>query len=172
MRFNSVVCAPAARTIAPLSYFQSLIRLCAHHNPRARMPLCSVRMRAHRYAGCDIIFLQEAAASFIQEATESPLGAAFFIITPTHVDGVRNQNSLIFLSRAKFSEYCEVCARVFCVFLVQRCSRRLSALRASSRGGAGTTTTVHPRSSDGRRQLTQCYTGHIFFTPVMMLGCR
>ena len=55
-----------------------------------------------------MIFLQEAAASFIQESTESPLGAAFFIITPARVDGVRNQNSLLFLSRAKFSDYREV----------------------------------------------------------------
>jgi hypothetical protein len=64
------------------------------------------------YACCDVICLQEAAASLIEQATESTLNDTFFIVTPDQVDGVRNQNSLVFLNRATFTECKEVTAEV------------------------------------------------------------
>mmetsp|Transcript_4506 Transcript_4506/g.11516 ORF Transcript_4506/g.11516 Transcript_4506/m.11516 type:complete len:504 (-) Transcript_4506:322-1833(-) len=63
---------------------------------------------ATTYDDSDIICLQEAAASFIPRASESPLNEKFHIVVPEHLDGARNQNSFILLNRARFAECKEV----------------------------------------------------------------
>lgn len=54
------------------------------------------------YIDSDIITLQEVSASFISQAKEGPLGTKFHVIAPAALDSVRDQNSVIFLSKETF----------------------------------------------------------------------
>ena len=60
---------------------------------------------AQSYSAFDVIFLQEAAAVFVQHARAHPdLHAQFFVLAPRVLDGKRDQNSLILASRRRFRE--------------------------------------------------------------------
>merc|ERR1712113_1006448 len=54
------------------------------------------------YGNSDIITLQEVSLSFIKQARISPLGKRYWISTPTTMDAVRDQNSVIMLHRNTF----------------------------------------------------------------------
>jgi len=54
------------------------------------------------YGNSDIITLQEVSLSFIKHAKNSPLGQRYWISTPTSMDVIRDQNSVIMLHRSKF----------------------------------------------------------------------
>eukprot|EP00542_Grammatophora_oceanica_P011988 CAMPEP_0194027176 /NCGR_PEP_ID=MMETSP0009_2-20130614/1366_1 /TAXON_ID=210454 /ORGANISM="Grammatophora oceanica, Strain CCMP 410" /LENGTH=623 /DNA_ID=CAMNT_0038666143 /DNA_START=116 /DNA_END=1987 /DNA_ORIENTATION=+ len=54
------------------------------------------------YIDSDIITLQEVSSSFIDQARSSKLGDAFHIVAPADLDAVRDQNSVIFLSKDSF----------------------------------------------------------------------
>lgn len=54
------------------------------------------------YAEAGVIFLQEAAASFINKAEESDLGERYQVVHSASLDGKRDQNSLILLSKSYF----------------------------------------------------------------------
>uniref|UniRef100_A0A7S2VV40 Endonuclease/exonuclease/phosphatase domain-containing protein n=1 Tax=Norrisiella sphaerica TaxID=552664 RepID=A0A7S2VV40_9EUKA len=56
-----------------------------------------------RYGTSDIIFIQEAASSFVRHATKDEhIGAEYHVVTPAKMDSKRDQNSLIFLRRRSF----------------------------------------------------------------------
>lgn len=54
------------------------------------------------YVSSDIITLQEVSSSFIDQARNRALGQHFWIVAPAKLDAVRDQNSVIFLSKATF----------------------------------------------------------------------
>jgi len=54
------------------------------------------------YGNSDIITLQEVSSSFIKYVNNSPLGQRYWISTPTSMDLVRNQNSVIMLHKNTF----------------------------------------------------------------------
>jgi hypothetical protein len=54
------------------------------------------------YGTSDIITLQEVSASFITQAENRALGDKYWIVAPNELDPVRDQNSVIFLSRETF----------------------------------------------------------------------
>jgi len=54
------------------------------------------------YGDADIITLQEVSSSFVDQARASKLGKMFHIVSPTELDAVRDQNSVIFLKKELF----------------------------------------------------------------------
>lgn len=54
------------------------------------------------YGTSDIITLQEVSVSLINQAKTRPLGDMFWIVAPGELDAVRDQNSVIFLSKTTF----------------------------------------------------------------------
>jgi len=56
----------------------------------------------NEYSNSDIITLQEVSSSFIDQARAGPLGDKFHIVAPADLDAVRDQNSVIFLSKETF----------------------------------------------------------------------
>jgi hypothetical protein len=60
---------------------------------------------ANAYHDADVVFIQEAAAIFARQFAESPdLSARFRLVLPHSLDGKRDQNSLILLSRRRFGD--------------------------------------------------------------------
>ncbi|GMH67244.1 hypothetical protein TL16_g04631 [Triparma laevis f. inornata] len=60
------------------------------------------------YATADVICLQEVSAAFIGHAMSVPeISSAFNIITPRDMDGKRDQNSVVLLSKSKFPNGCQ-----------------------------------------------------------------
>ena len=58
---------------------------------------------ASSYSDCDVIFIQEAAAVFVQDAKRhADLQARYCTLAPKVLDGKRDQNSLILVSRERF----------------------------------------------------------------------
>lgn len=56
------------------------------------------------YGNSDIITLQEVSSSFIDQAKHGALGKTFWIAAPDDMDPVRDQNSVVMLSKAMFPE--------------------------------------------------------------------
>jgi len=55
------------------------------------------------YSGAGLVFLQEVAASFVQEAARaSKLSSCFTVASPANLDGKRDQNSMVLLNRLLF----------------------------------------------------------------------
>jgi len=54
------------------------------------------------YGTSDIITLQEVSASFIEQSRKRAFGQKFWIVAPGEMDAVRDQNSVIFLSKETF----------------------------------------------------------------------
>ena len=54
------------------------------------------------YSSSDIVTLQEVSASFISQARKRALGQKYWIVSPGEMDAVRDQNSVIFLSKETF----------------------------------------------------------------------
>ena len=55
------------------------------------------------YADSDVIFLQEAAAVFIEQMGATDLSERYHIFSPEKIDAKRDQNSLVLASKAKFT---------------------------------------------------------------------
>jgi len=55
-----------------------------------------------QYGDVDIITLQEVSSSFVDQARASKLGRSYHIVAPSDLDAVRDQNSVIFLSKKMF----------------------------------------------------------------------
>lgn len=56
-----------------------------------------------QYVECDIVFLQECSAVFVDAIASTPtLAAEFDVLTPASMDSKRDQNSLILVSRRRF----------------------------------------------------------------------
>ena len=67
----------------------------------------------HSYADSDIIFLQEVASAFGGEAVKAPLGNKLYdVLSPSTMDGDRDQNSFILLKKDKYTAVREVTAEV------------------------------------------------------------
>jgi hypothetical protein len=63
------------------------------------------RIIAESYSDCEVMFIQEAAAIFVQDAREhAALRSRYFVLAPKVLDGKRDQNSLILVSRTRFKE--------------------------------------------------------------------
>jgi hypothetical protein len=65
--------------------------------------ICAIITKS--YHDFDVIFLQEAAAIFVRQVTDCPdLQSRFRLLAPRALDGKRDQNSLILLSRRRFGD--------------------------------------------------------------------
>jgi hypothetical protein len=62
-------------------------------------------VHTYRYTDADVIFIQEAAAAFVEQTTaDDHLARKFALLKPGVLDGKRDQNSLIFACRERFVE--------------------------------------------------------------------
>mmetsp|Transcript_3630 Transcript_3630/g.8334 ORF Transcript_3630/g.8334 Transcript_3630/m.8334 type:complete len:669 (+) Transcript_3630:248-2254(+) len=65
----------------------------------------NINILSHTYADADVIFIQEAAAAFVDQTMgDDHLARKFSLLKPSVLDGKRDQNSLIFASREIFIE--------------------------------------------------------------------
>jgi hypothetical protein len=65
--------------------------------------ICDIITRS--YHDFDVLFLQEAAAIFVRQVADCPdLQSRFRLLAPRALDGKRDQNSLILLSRRRFGD--------------------------------------------------------------------
>ena len=60
----------------------------------------------------DVIFLQEAAAVFIDQMGATQLSERYHIFSPEKIDAKRDQNSVILVSKARFEVQAEQSAKV------------------------------------------------------------
>jgi len=63
----------------------------------------TLEIMVETYADTDVIFLQEAAAVFIDQMGGTALAERYHIFSPEKIDAKRDQNSIILASRAKFT---------------------------------------------------------------------
>lgn len=70
------------------------------------------------YGNSDIITLQEVSSSFIDQARFGPLGNKYWIVAPSDMDSVRDQNSVIMLHKKTFPQgvVSEITSRVIASF--------------------------------------------------------
>lgn len=61
----------------------------------------TLEIMAGGYADCDVMFIQEAAAVFVEQAS-SVLGTDFHVLAPAKLDAKRDQNSLILARKSSF----------------------------------------------------------------------
>ena len=55
-----------------------------------------------KYADADVVFVQEAASSFVEAVKTHALGERYIALAPAALDPKRDQNSLVLVSKAKF----------------------------------------------------------------------
>ena len=55
-----------------------------------------------KYADADVVFVQEAASSFVEAVKTHALGERYIVLAPAALDPKRDQNSLVLVSKAKF----------------------------------------------------------------------
>ena len=88
-------------TVAPQTWQPIKLSLCEAFNQNKGAKVISILERA--YADTDVIFIQEAAAAFV-EAAKARLGRQYLIMRPYLMDGFRNQNSIVLAKRGYFEE--------------------------------------------------------------------
>ena len=88
-------------TVAPQTWRPIKLSLCEAFNQNKGSKVISIIEES--YTDTDVIFIQEAAAAFV-EAAKACLGRQFLIIRPYLLDGFRNQNSIILARRGFFKE--------------------------------------------------------------------
>mmetsp|Transcript_15531 Transcript_15531/g.17906 ORF Transcript_15531/g.17906 Transcript_15531/m.17906 type:complete len:586 (+) Transcript_15531:46-1803(+) len=88
-------------TVSEPSIWQDLKRTMVAELNRMKFPH-TLQILTSKYAESDIITLQEVSSSFVDNLSESSLGQRFHIISPSNMDGVRDQNSIIMLSKESF----------------------------------------------------------------------
>jgi len=88
-------------TLAPSTWQPIKVSLCEAFNQNKGQKVISILERS--YSDADVIFIQEAAAAFV-EAAKQGLGRKYMILRPYLLDGFRNQNSIILAKRVFFVE--------------------------------------------------------------------
>ena len=88
-------------TVSTPDVWQPLKRTMVENLNKKKIPH-TLQILESQYIGSDIVTLQEVSSSFIDMAQASGLGKKFHIIAPIALDAVRDQNSVIFLSKATF----------------------------------------------------------------------
>lgn len=105
-------------TVSKPNVWQPLKRTMVDNLNRKKIPH-TLEILERKYMNSDIITLQEVSSLFIDMARSGPLGKKFHIIAPADMDTVRDQNSVVCLSRATFpkgASYAEVTAEVTAAF--------------------------------------------------------
>jgi len=87
--------------IAPKTWQPLKHSLCDAFNKNKSQQV--INILAKSYDDADIIFIQEAAASFVDHA-KAGLGNKYMVLRPYVLDGYRNQNSMILARKDKFLE--------------------------------------------------------------------
>jgi len=91
-------------TISGPSVWQPMKREIVEALNKQKVPK-TLNILAEQYIESDVICLQEVSAAFIGQARSiSALSSKFNIVASTHLDAKRDQNSVIFLSKAKFPD--------------------------------------------------------------------
>lgn len=88
-------------TVSEPDIWQGLKRTMVEALNKKKIPH-TLEIMDKQYGESDIITLQEVSSSFIDEARAGPLGTKFHIVAPEALDAVRDQNSVIFLSKKTF----------------------------------------------------------------------
>ena len=88
-------------TVSTPDVWQPLKRTMVENLNKKKIPH-TLQILESQYIGSDIVTLQEVSSSFIDMAHASGLGQKFHIIAPAALDAVRDQNSVIFLSKTTF----------------------------------------------------------------------
>jgi len=88
-------------TVAPKTWQPIKWSLCEAFNQNKGSKVISILEQS--YADADVIFIQEAAATFVESAKPC-LGRRYMILRPYVLDGFRNQNSIILAKRGFFEE--------------------------------------------------------------------
>jgi len=90
-------------TVSTPKVWQSLKRAMVENLNKLKVPKTLDILETETYINSDIITLQEVSASFVDQARKRPkLDDMFHFITPSNMDAVRDQNSVIFLSKKTF----------------------------------------------------------------------
>jgi hypothetical protein len=88
-------------TVSSPDVWQPLKRTMVENLNKMKVPH-TLQILESQYIGSDIVTLQEVSSSFIDMARASGLGQKFHIVAPAALDAVRDQNSVIFLSKTTF----------------------------------------------------------------------
>jgi len=88
-------------TVTSPEVWQDLKKTMVENLNKQKVPH-TLQILENTYRDADIIMLQEVSSSFIDQARASKLGKTYHIIAPAELDAVRDQNSVIFLSKELF----------------------------------------------------------------------
>jgi len=88
-------------TVSSPDVWQPLKRLMVENLNKKKVSH-TLQILESQYIASDIVTLQEVSSSFIDKARVSGLGQHFHIVAPAALDAVRDQNSVIFLSKTTF----------------------------------------------------------------------
>jgi len=88
-------------TVAPQTWQPIKRSLCQAFNQNKGQEVISILNRS--YHDADVIFIQEAAAGFVDSA-KAGLGKNYLVLRPYLLDGYRNQNSIILARKSRFVE--------------------------------------------------------------------
>ena len=92
-------------TVSTPSEWQPLKRTMVDNLNKKKVPHTLNILESDAYINCDIITLQEVAASFIDQAkNRSILDDTFWIVAPADMDAVKDQNSVILLRKETFPD--------------------------------------------------------------------
>jgi hypothetical protein len=88
-------------TVSEPNTWQSLKKTMVDNLNKKKVPH-TLEILENIYGTSDIITLQEVSAALINQAQKGALGKKFWIVAPGDLDAVRDQNSVILLSRETF----------------------------------------------------------------------
>lgn len=88
-------------TVSSPDVWQSLKKTMVENLNKQKVPH-TLDILENVYGESDIITLQEVSGSFIDQAKKRALGKRYWIVSPSEMDAVRDQNSVIFLRRDIF----------------------------------------------------------------------
>mmetsp|Transcript_18736 Transcript_18736/g.30744 ORF Transcript_18736/g.30744 Transcript_18736/m.30744 type:complete len:518 (-) Transcript_18736:1076-2629(-) len=88
-------------TVSTPDVWQALKKTMVENLNRQKVPH-TLDILENVYGTSDIITLQEVSGSLIEQARNRPLGQKFWIVAPGSMDAVRDQNSVILLSKETF----------------------------------------------------------------------
>lgn len=90
-------------TVSDPKVWQDLKRTMVENLNKQKVPH-TLDILENVYGNSDIITLQEVSGSLIDQAKRRALGEKFWIVAPNDLDAVRDQNSVIFLSKKTFPD--------------------------------------------------------------------
>mmetsp|Transcript_18802 Transcript_18802/g.39097 ORF Transcript_18802/g.39097 Transcript_18802/m.39097 type:complete len:536 (-) Transcript_18802:147-1754(-) len=88
-------------TVSEPAVWQDLKRTMVENLNKQKVPH-TLDILENVYGDSDVITLEEVSASLIEQARKRALGQKFWIVAPGDMDAVRDQNSVIFLSKETF----------------------------------------------------------------------